>query len=121
GALDVLAQHVMGCAVSEPFDLTALYDEITTAGPYRDLAWEDFEQVVDFVSTGGYALRTYDRFRRIVKGQDGLWRVRNGEIAARHRLNVGAIISPAMLSVRMAGRRGAVGRKIGEIEEGYLE
>ena len=36
--------------------------------PYRDLTWEDFEQVVDFVSTGGYALRTYDRFRRIVKG-----------------------------------------------------
>ncbi len=77
GALDVLAQHVMGCACSEPFDLLALYDEVRSAGPYRDLAWEDFEQVVDFVSTGGYALKTYDRFRRIVKGQDGLWRVRN--------------------------------------------
>jgi ATP-dependent helicase Lhr and Lhr-like helicase len=121
GALDVLAQHVMGCACSEPFELTALYDEITTAGPYRDLAWEDFEQVVDFVSTGGYALKTYDRFRRIVKGQDGRWRVRNGETATRHRLNVGAIVSPAVLSVRLAGRRGSVGRKIGEVEEGYLE
>ena len=77
-----------------------------TAGPYRDLAWEDFEQVVDFVSTGGYALKTYDRFRRIVKGLDGLWRVRNDETALRHRMNVGAIVSPAMLSVRIAGRRG---------------
>ena len=121
GALDVLAQHVMGCACSESFDAVALYDEVTSAGPYRDLAWEDFEQVVDFVSTGGYALRTYDRFRRIVKGQDGLWRVRNGEIAQRHRLNVGAIVSPAMLAVRIAGRRGSVGRKIGEVEEGMLE
>jgi ATP-dependent Lhr-like helicase len=121
GALDVLAQHVMGCACSEPFDLVALYDEVRTAGPYRELAWEDFEQVVDFVSTGGYALKTYDRFRRIVKGQDGLWRVRNAQTAQRHRLNVGAIVSPAMLAVRIAGRRGGVGRKLGEVEEGMLE
>jgi ATP-dependent Lhr-like helicase len=121
GALDVLAQHVMGCACSEPFDLLALYDEVRGAGPYRDLIWEDFEQVVDFVSTGGYALRTYDKFRRIVKGQDGQWRVRNAETAQRHRLNVGAIVSPAMLSVRIATRRGGGGRKVGEIEEGMVE
>ncbi|MDP1739382.1 MAG: DEAD/DEAH box helicase, partial [Caulobacter sp.] len=56
GALDVLAQHVMGRACSEPFDLLALYDEVRGAGPYRELAWEDFEAVVEFVSTGGYAL-----------------------------------------------------------------
>jgi ATP-dependent Lhr-like helicase len=121
GALDVLAQHVMGCACSEPFDLLRLYDEVRTAGPYRELAWEDFEQVVDFVSTGGYALKTYDRFRRIVKGQDGLWRVRDAQTAQRHRLNVGAIVSPATLSVRLAGRGGRGGRKIGEVEEGMLE
>ena len=126
GALDVLAQHVMGCACSEPFDLLALYDEVTSAGPYRELVWEDFEQVVDFVSTGGYALKNYDKFRRIVKGQDGLWRVRNAETAQRHRLNVGAIISPAMLSVRIAMRGGpnaprGGGRKVGEIEEGMVE
>ena len=122
GSLDVLAQHIMGLACSEPFDLVALYDELRTAGPYRDLSWEDYEQVVDFVSTGGYALKSYDRFRRIVKGLDGLWRVRNEETALRHRMNVGAIVSPAMLSVRIAsGRRSTPGRKIGEVEEGYLE
>jgi len=122
GALDVLAQHVMGLACSEPFDLLALYDEVRTAGPYRDLTWEDFEQVIDFVSTGGYALKTYDRFKRIVKGLDGLWRVRNAETAMRHRMNVGAITAAAMLSVRIASKRGGTpGRKIGEVEEGYLE
>ncbi|WP_304165384.1 ligase-associated DNA damage response DEXH box helicase [Phenylobacterium aquaticum] len=122
GALDVLAQHIMGLACSEPFDLLRLYDEVTAAGPYRDLAYEDFEQVVDFVSTGGYALKTYDRFRRIVKGQDGLWRVRDAATAQRHRLNVGAILSPAVLSVRIAmGKSLRGGRKIGEVEEGYLE
>jgi len=122
GALDVLAQHVMGLACSEPFDLLPLYDEVRAAGPYRDLSWEEFEGVIDFVSTGGYALKSYDRFKRIVKGLDGLWRVRNEETALRHRMNVGAIVSPTMLSVRISGRRrGTVGRKIGEVEEGYLE
>ena len=121
GALDVLAQHVMGCAVSEPFDMLALYEEVRSAGPYRDLSWEDFEAVVDFVSTGGYALKTYDRFRRIVRLPDGRWKVRDLNVAQRHRLNVGAIVSPAMLAVRMAMRGNRGGRKIGEVEEGMLE
>ena len=122
GALDVLAQHVMGCACSEPFDLLALYEEVRTAGPYRDLPYEDFETVVDFVATGGYALRVYDRFARIVQDRDGLWRARNAETILRHRMNLGAIVSPAMLAVRQVSRRGGVpGRKLGEIEEGYLE
>jgi ATP-dependent Lhr-like helicase len=122
GALDVLAQHIMGLACSEPFDLVALYDEVRGAGPYADLTWEDFEQVVDFVATGGYALRAYDRFARIVKTREGLFTARNAETILRHRLNVGAIVSPAMLSVRVAsGRRASPGRKIGEVEEGYLD
>ncbi len=121
GALDVLAQHVMGCAVSEPFEMLELYEEVRSAGPYRDLSWEDFEAVVDFVSTGGYALKTYDRFRRIVQLPDGRWKVRDQNVAQRHRLNVGAIVSPAVLSVRMAMRGNRGGRKIGEVEEGMLE
>jgi ATP-dependent Lhr-like helicase len=120
GALDALAQHVMGAACGEPFDADALYDEVRAAAPYVALTREDFDQVLDFVSTGGYALKTYDQFRRIVTGPDGRWRVRNAQTALRHRLNVGAIIGPAVLNLRLlAGRR--AGRKIGEAEEGYLE
>jgi ATP-dependent Lhr-like helicase len=121
GALDVLAQHVMGVACGEPFDMLALYDEVRGAAPYGGLPWEDFEQVVDFVSTGGYALKSYDRFRRIVRGEDGLWRVRNAQTALRHRLNVGAITGPAVLNLRLLAGRRRAGRKIGEAEEGYLE
>jgi ATP-dependent Lhr-like helicase len=121
GALDVLAQHIMGCACSEPFDLEALYDEVRTAAPYKDLSWEDYEAVVDFVSTGGYALKTYDRFRRIVKGQDGRWRVRTAANAQRHRMNVGAIVGADTRAIKRKGRGGAGGRKIGEAEEWYFE
>src|SRR5690554_5709856 len=120
GALDVLAQHVMGCACSEPFDMQALYDEVRRAAPYADLSWEDWERVVDFVSTGGYALKSYDRYRRIVRNRDGLWRVRNEETARRHRMNVGAIVTAQTLSLRLPGRRGS-GKKIGEAEEWFFE
>ncbi|AAK24015.1 ligase-associated DNA damage response DEXH box helicase [Caulobacter vibrioides] len=122
GALDVLAQHIMGCACSEPFKPTDLYDEVRSAGPYAELTWEDFEAVVDFVSTGGYALRTYDKFRRIVQIADGLRTARNAQARQQHRMNVGAIISPAMINIRIGGGRKPVGgRKIGEAEEGYFE
>ncbi|WP_307366324.1 ligase-associated DNA damage response DEXH box helicase [Brevundimonas sp. SORGH_AS_0993] len=127
GTLDTLAQHIMGVACSEPFDMQVLYDQITGCGPYRALTWEQFEEVVDFVATGGYALRTYDRFARIVRTPDGRWKVRNQQIAQRHRMNVGAIVSAGTLNVRVASRRGGAarrligGRKVGEAEEWYFE
>ena len=120
GALDVLAQHIMGCACGEPFDEDNLYTEVIAAGPYKTLSREDFDRVLAFVSDGGYALKSYDHFRRIVKSRDGFWRARNPQTVLRHRLNAGAIIGPTVLNVKLArGRAG--GRKIGEMEEWYLE
>ena len=127
GTLDTLAQHVMGVACSEPFDMDDLYAEVTGCAPYRGLTWEAFEEVVDFVATGGYALRTYDRFARIVRNADGKWTVRNQQIAQRHRMNVGAIVAAGTLNVKVASRRGGAskqlvgGRKVGEAEEWYFE
>ena len=126
GTLDTLAQHVMGCACSEPFDLDDLYAEVSACGPYRGLSYEQFEEVVDLVATGGYALRTYDRFARIVRTPDGRWKVRNAQLAQSHRMNVGAIVSAANLNVKVASRRAGGkhligGRKIGEAEEWYFE
>jgi ATP-dependent Lhr-like helicase len=120
GALDVLAQHIMGVACGEPFHEDALYAEVIRAGPYKALTRADFDAVLAFVSDGGYALKAYDHFRRIIQGRDGLWRVRNPQTALRHRLNAGAIIGPTVLNVKLSrGRAG--GRKIGEMEEWYFE
>jgi ATP-dependent Lhr-like helicase len=127
GTLDTLAQHVMGCACSEPFSLEDLHAEVTTAGPYRAMSYEAFEEVVDLVATGGYALRSYDRFARIVRDRDGRWKARNAQVAQRHRMNVGAIVAAGTLNVRVASRRGGAskqligGRKVGEAEEWYFE
>ena len=126
GTLDTLAQHIMGCACSEPFAMDDLYAEVSACGPYRGLTYEAFEEVVDLVATGGYALRTYDRFARIVRTPDGRWKVRNAQLAQGHRMNVGAIVSAANLNVKVASRRAGGkhligGRKIGEAEEWYFE
>jgi len=129
GALDVLCQHVLGMACAEPFRMEDLYDEVRSATPYAGLSWEDFEAVVSFVATGGYALRSYERFAKIIRGSDGLWRVRDAKVAQQYRLNVGTIVESTMIKVRLARatrskpgqvlRRG--GRVLGEIEEYFAE
>ena len=106
GALDVLAQHVLGCACGEPFLSDELYAEVLTAAPYSDLTRTDFDDVVDFVATGGYALKTYERFARIKQDKQGRWRVANPRVRQSYRLNVGTIVEDAMLKVRLVRSRG---------------
>jgi ATP-dependent Lhr-like helicase len=57
GALDVLAQHILGRAVGAPFLADELYDEVRAAAPYTSLSRADFDAARDFVATGGYALK----------------------------------------------------------------
>ncbi|MCB2059280.1 MAG: ligase-associated DNA damage response DEXH box helicase [Novosphingobium sp.] len=114
GGLDVLAQHVMVRACAGPFDEAELLAEVRTSQSY---AWVDetaFARVLDFVATGGYALRSYDRFRRIVRERDGKWRLTHPEHAARFRLNAGIIVDAEMLDVRFRN-----GRSLGRVEENF--
>jgi ATP-dependent helicase Lhr and Lhr-like helicase len=127
GALDVLAQHVLGRAVGAPFLAAELYDEARAAAPYATLTRADFDAVVDFVATGGYALKAYERFAKIRQGKDGRWRITHPRVAQRYRMNVGTIVEADMIKVRMvrSRRSGAVvprgGRLLGEVEEYFIE
>lgn len=126
GALDVLAQHVLGMACAEPFDPVELYEEIRTASPYAGLSWEMFERIVDFVATGGYALRSYERYAKIRKTKDGRWRISNPQVAQQYRLNLGTIVEATELNVRLVRRNnnGSLGRgglSLGKVEEYFLE
>ncbi|WP_421725305.1 ligase-associated DNA damage response DEXH box helicase [Bauldia sp.] len=126
GGLDVLAQHVLGMACAGPFDAGDAHREIASAYPYRDLTRETFDRVVEFVATGGYALKTYDRYAKIRRGPDGLWRLTHPRFGQQYRLNVGTIIEAAMLNVRVSrsarqGFAGRGGRILGKIEEYFIE
>ena len=75
------------------------------------LARADFDAAVDFVATGGYALKAYERFAKIRQTKDGLWRVANPMVAQRYRMNVGTIVEADMLKVRLVrSRAGGAGR-----------
>ena len=126
GALDVLAQHILGMACAEPFSADDLYREVTSASPYSDLSRTMFDKVLEFVATGGYALKTYERYAKIRKNKDGLYRVSNPQVAQQYRLNIGTIIEMPMLNVRLVKKNagGAIGRggpTLGKVEEYFLE
>ncbi|WP_319414124.1 ligase-associated DNA damage response DEXH box helicase [uncultured Cohaesibacter sp.] len=135
GGLDVLAQHILGRACAGPFDPLDLYHEVTAAYPYRQLSWEMFEQAIDFVATGGYAMRAYEQFAKLKPMKDKetgsmLWRLSHPKRAQQYRLNIGTIVEDAMVKVRLTSwkggsgeqkRLGRSGRVLGEVEEGFIE
>jgi ATP-dependent Lhr-like helicase len=114
GGLDVLAQHVMTCACAGPFDEADLLDQVRSTWAYAHVDAALWQRVLEFVATGGYALRAYDRFRRIVRDARGQWRLTHPDLAARHRLNAGIIIDSEMLEVRFRN-----GRSLGKVEEDF--
>ncbi|MCM2291481.1 ligase-associated DNA damage response DEXH box helicase [Allorhizobium sp. BGMRC 0089] len=126
GPIDVLAQHILGMACAGAFDENDLYDEVTSVTAYQSLSRDDFSRVIDFVATGGYALKSYERYARIRQRKDGLWRVSNPQVAQQYRLNLGTIIEEPMLTVRLAKRNhlGSLGRggmALGQVEEYFVE
>ncbi|WP_152433151.1 ligase-associated DNA damage response DEXH box helicase [Erythrobacter sp. THAF29] len=114
GGLDVLAQHVMACACASPFHEDDLLAEIRSSVAYAWLDMEQFQRVLGFVENGGYALRAYDKFKRIVRSKEGVWRLAHPNQAQRHRMNAGIIVDSEMLTVRFKN-----GRQLGKVEERF--
>ena len=101
GGLDVLCQHILGSACMAPFAADDLYAEISSAAPYAGVSRETFDRALAFVATGGYALKSYDRFAKIKRNIDGVWRIANARVAQAYRMNVGVIVEEAKLKVRL--------------------
>ncbi|MFN2258955.1 MAG: helicase-related protein, partial [Parasphingopyxis sp.] len=116
GSLDVLAQHIMACACAAPFEEAAMLAEIRTAAPYAGLTSKGFARELEYIESGGYALRAYDRFKRLTPETDAdgqtVWRVSHPNFVKQHRLNAGIIVEAPMLDVRFKN-----GRKLGKVEE----
>ncbi len=124
---DVLAQHILGRACAGPFQADELFSEVTGAWTYRNLTREDFDRAVDYVATGGYSLRAYERYAKLRRQGDGSWRLSHPLLAQAYRLNIGTIVEEEMLKVRLAsvkkrlGKRVVTGgRALGELEEYFL-
>ncbi|WP_340317267.1 ligase-associated DNA damage response DEXH box helicase [Rhizorhabdus argentea] len=114
GSLDVLAQHVMAVACAGPFRAEDMLAEVNRAAPYATLSPEQFDRVLTYIANGGYALKAYDKYRRLTRTPEGLWRVSHPNFALQHRLNAGIIVEAPMLDVRFKN-----GRSLGKVEEGF--
>jgi ATP-dependent Lhr-like helicase len=114
GTLDVLAQHILAVACAGPFEETELLAEVRSAAPFAGLTDAVWRRVLDYISTGGYALRAYDKFKRLTEYEPGRWRITRPAVAAQHRMNAGVIVDQPMMDVRFNN-----GRMLGRVEEGF--
>ena len=114
GTLDTLAQHILACACAAPFEAAALLAELRSAAPYAGLTGDVCRQVLQYIATGGYALRAYDKFRRLVEEAPGRWRITKPAVALQHRLNAGIIVDNPMMDIRFKN-----GRMLGRVEESF--
>ena len=124
GAIDVLAQHILGMCVAEPVSPDELFEEVRDAAPFGSLPRETFDRLVDFVRDGGYALKAYERFAKIRADKEGRLRIANARLAQAYRMNVGTIVESTMLKVHLGSARSGslrAGRLLGEIEEYFAE
>lgn len=114
GPRDVLCQHILMTACAAPFEADALFAEVAQAGPYAALTRDQFDACLDFCATGGYALRAYDKWQRLLF-RGGKWQLRDPRTAAVIRQNLGTIIDTETLKVRLRGRP----TPLGEVEEAF--
>jgi ATP-dependent Lhr-like helicase len=113
--LDVLVQHLVTVALGGGFDADALFDEVKTAHAYRDLTRDEFDWALAFVERGGDSLGAYPQYHRVVRSEEGVFRVADRGIALRHRLQVGTIVSDAAMQVAWL-----TGGRLGSIEESFI-
>jgi len=112
--MDVLIQYMVTLAVSDGFRADELFKEVKTTFAFADLKRSEFNQLLDFITTGGKTLAQYDEFLK-VEVEHGLYKVNNRRVAMRHRLSIGTITSEPAIRVKWLS-----GGSLGTIEESFI-
>jgi ATP-dependent Lhr-like helicase len=121
GSQDVIIQYIVNCACSEPVHPDALFAEVRSALPYRNLHRNEFDKLFRFAVDGGNVLANYERYRRLMPAADERWTVASNAVRRRHRMNIGVIVEAARLKVMRLNKTGKTGRILGEVEEYFAQ
>jgi ATP-dependent Lhr-like helicase len=113
--LDLLTQHLVTIATGEGFEEEAMKAEVRSTRAYRDLDDAEWRWALDFVTRGGDALKAYPEYRKVERGEDGIYRVKDAAIAKRHRMSIGTIVSDAAVNVQYMR-----GKRLGNVEESFV-
>lgn len=112
--LDVLAQHMVTCALGGGFEAESFRDEVRGAGSYEDLTDEEFRWTLALVEHGGDTLAAYPNYRK-VEAEDGRFTVVSRRHARMHRSNIGTITSASSIRLKFFN-----GSSPGHVEESFI-
>ncbi|WP_246277495.1 ligase-associated DNA damage response DEXH box helicase [Winogradskyella ursingii] len=112
---DVLIQFMVTNAVGMGFDSEKLFIQIKETHAFSYITKDEWQWCLQFVTKGGKTLSSYEEFHKVIKDEDGLYRVKSRRISMLHRMNIGAIVSEVMLMVKFFS-----GGYIGMIEEFFI-
>ncbi len=112
---DVLVQFLMTLAIGDGFYPQETYERIRQIYTFQEITDEEWKSVIEFLTIGGSALKSYEEYHKVVVMEDGLHKVTSRRIAMLHRMNMGAIVSDAMLKVKFIS-----GGYIGMVEEYFI-
>ncbi|WP_424492990.1 ligase-associated DNA damage response DEXH box helicase [Salinimicrobium sp. GXAS 041] len=114
-SFDVLVQYLTTLAVSNGFIPKEIFPEVKSTFCYQALSEEQWEWLLNFITKGSQTLQAYDEYKKVDIEENGLFKVNNRAIAMRHRLQIGTIVSDAVLAVKYLK-----GGYIGTIEEWFI-
>ena len=114
-SFDVLVQYLVTLAVSDGFFPKDIYPEIKSTFCFQGITEDQWIWILNFITKGSQSLQAYDEYKKVEIEEDGKFKVNNRGIAMRHRLQIGTIVSDAMLSVKYMK-----GGYIGTIEEWFI-
>ena len=112
---DVLVQFLMTLAIGDGFYPQEMYPQIKETFAFREMTEDEWKGIMDFLTIGGKALKSYEEFHKVVIDETGLYKVTSRRIAMLHRMNMGVIVSDAMLKVKFIS-----GGYIGMVEEYFI-
>lgn len=112
---DVLVQFLVTLALGGGFKAAELMPVIQAAYAFQEMSADEWQWCIAFITVGGSIGKNYEEYHKVVQQDDGLLVVENRRIAMLHRMNVGVIVSDAMLKVKFMS-----GGYTGMIEEYFI-
>ena len=112
---DVLVQYLTTLAVSNGFYPKDIFPEIKSTFCFQTLTEEEYQWVLNFITIGAQSLQAYDEYKKVEIEADGKFKVNSRGVAMRHRLQIGTIVSDAIMTVKYLK-----GGYLGSIEEWFI-
>lgn len=112
---DVLMQYCMTLACGEGLDEARIFKEVTQTHAFSSMDRSEWESLLAFLIQGGKSLEAYDDYKKLIRDENGRYKIASRRLAMRHRMSIGAIAGDSHLTVQWMR-----GGRLGSIEEWFI-